>query len=449
MNFSNSTTDKTERLKDTNSLANQWKTINWTKVEIEINRLQTRIAKATADGERNKAKRLQYLLTHSFSAKAFAVRKVTTNKGKNTSGIDKKLWSTSSAKMKAVLALTDKGYRSKPLKRVYIAKKGKNKKRPLGIPTVKDRIVQAAVKIVIEPIFEADFKDCSYGFRPKRNQHMALESIRKACNNNGIWVLDANIKGCFDNINHQKLMKLLERRISDKRILKLIRKWLKVGVINNGIFEESEIGSPQGGVISPLLANIYLNYLDTVWEKYFSKLGKLIRFADDFVVVCKNYKAVKHARRAIEEIMSRLELELNQEKTQIVSLWNGKEGFDFLGLHNRMIKHKNVRGYEYYQLVQWLSIKAKKSIKEKVRVFLGRNTFYYNLKHRIIDLNRKIDGWRNYYGISRYDKLRQLDKYICMRFVLWFNGKRQSRKRKDYYEVAKMIYGMGLKRLAV
>ena len=128
MNFSNSTTDKTEGLKDTHSLATQWNTIDWTKVEKDINRLQTRIAKAAANGKRNKAKRLQYLLTHSFSAKAFAVRKVTTNKGKNTSGVDKKLWSTSSAKMKAVLMLTDKGYRTKPFKRVYIAKKGKNKK---------------------------------------------------------------------------------------------------------------------------------------------------------------------------------------------------------------------------------------------------------------------------------------------------------------------------------
>ena len=196
MNFSTSTTDKTERLKDTKSLTNQWKTIDWSKVENEVNRLQTRIAKATADGDRNKAKRLQYLLTHSFSAKALAVKKVTTNKGKRTSGVDKKLWSTSATKMKAVFTLTDRGYRAKPLKRVYIAKKGKNKKRPLGIPTMYDRAMQTLYAEALEPIAETRADTISFGFRKGRSAKDACEQVfnvlARKCS--PTWILEGDIK---------------------------------------------------------------------------------------------------------------------------------------------------------------------------------------------------------------------------------------------------------------
>jgi group II intron reverse transcriptase/maturase len=342
-------------------------------------------------------------------------------------------------------------YHPKPVKRSYIPK-GKTGKRPLGIPVIKDRVVQMAVKIVIEPIFEADFKDCSYGFRPKRNAHQALDRVRKDTRYKGWWVVDADIKGYFDNINHDKLMILVEQRISDRKILKIIRKWLKAGIMEKDVFKESEIGSPQGGVISPLLSNIYLHYLDFKWEKYYSHLGKLIRYADDFVIVSRTKKEADHALKAVKEIMKRLELELHTEKTKLVSMWDGKEGFDFLGFHHVRKKTETSKGSIFNETHQFPSKKAMQKMRDNIKgVFASRSTLLLDVKDMIEILNPKIVGMRNYYGLKNAGKqLNKMDWYIIKKFTLWYNYKTRNKRRySQISKVREIIYKEGLRKLAV
>lgn len=327
MNFSNSTTDKTERLKNTKSLAFQWETIDWKEVEYDVNRLQTRIAKATAKGDNNKAKRLQYLLTHSFSAKAYAVRKVTTNKGKNTSGVDKKLWSTSASKMKAVLSLTDKNYRAKPLKRVYIKKKGKNKKRPLGMPTMYDRAMQTLYALALEPIAETKGDTISFGFRRGRSAKDACEQIfcvlARKCS--PTWILEGDIKGCFDNINHKWLQDNIPM---DKRIMK---QFLKSGFIYEGKLFPTETGSPQGGAISSTYANMTLDGLEKVIQDKYHRNSKgkienhyraktkvnLIRYADDFIITANSKEVAEELKTIVSHFLQLRGLSLSEEKLQL------------------------------------------------------------------------------------------------------------------------------------
>jgi RNA-directed DNA polymerase len=254
MNGNTSTTAKAERLSDAARLAFQWKSIEWKQAEAEVNRLQVRIAKATQEKKWNTVKRLQYLLTHSYYAKLLAVRNVTTNKGKKTPGVDKVLWNTPAQKMNAVLSLTGKSYKASPLRRVYIEKKGKKAKRPLGIPTMFDRAMQALYALALDPVSEVTADKRSFGFRKGRCCQDACEYIfaDMARAVSPEWVLEGDIKGCFDNIGHDWLIANIPM---DKSVLK---QFLKAGFVFKGELFPTDDGTPQGGVISPILANMAL-----------------------------------------------------------------------------------------------------------------------------------------------------------------------------------------------
>lgn len=245
-------------------------------------------------------------------------------------------------------------------------------------------------------------------------------------------------------------MILVEQRISDRRILKLIRKWLKVGVVEDNEYRESEIGSPQGSSISPLLSNIYLNYFDSIWDKYYKHLGTLVRFADDFIIISKAKKDIYHAYSAVKKIFERLELQLHPDKTRFVNMWGGEEGFDFLGFHHRRSLVESWRGKWFHTTIQIPTKKAMKSIREKMKgVLSSRTTLKMDMYDLVQTMNRKIVGLRNYYNLKyAHKQLNKIDWYIIQRFTIWYNNKKQRRPRhRGVKEVINKLNEMGLMKL--
>ena len=403
-----------------------WRSIEWDKAKQEVRRLQMRIAKAILERNFSKATALQWLLTHSFSAKAIAVKRVTSNKGKNTPGVDGVLWQTNAIKMRALLSLRQKGYKAQPLKRVYIPKKNGDK-RPLSIPTMYDKAMQAIYKLALAPVAETTADPNSYGFREGRSCADAVDAVFNATAkpNSATWVYEGDITGCFDNIAEQWMMDNIP---IEKRIL---RQWLRAGYVDKGILFPTRKGPPQGGIISPTLANMTLDGLEKAVHAAIPRRKRVnvVRYADDFIITGKSKALLMNKIiPAVTAFLAERGLQLSKEKSKITYI---RDGFTFLGQNFR--KYGNT-----------LRIKpAKQGVLALLRKVgnLIRKRANAPVQKLINKLNSILRGWANYHRhIVATEAFAHVDNYVYK--ALWFmlrrkhSGKSRKWLVKNYWSAA-------------
>jgi RNA-directed DNA polymerase len=322
--------------------------------------------------------------------------------------------------------LKDGSYRPLAARRVFIPKPGRpDEQRPLSIPTVRDRVAQAALKTVIEPIFEADMLECSFGFRPKRSAHDALQVLIDEAWGGRRWVAESDVSDCFGAIPHSGLMSAIEERISDRHVLKLLRAMLRSGVMDDGAIERSVTGTPQGGVISPCLCNVYLHRLDRQWAK--RGHGVLVRYADDLLAMCRTREEAEAALDALRLILAELGLELKDAKTRIVHLAEGGEGVDFLGFHHRWVRAKRAKHVQF--LARWPSHRAMQHARDRVREITARERLLLPVEDVVRDLNRYLRGWAGYFRYGNSARHFNLIEHHAHDRLALFVAKRHQRSR--------------------